>query len=106
MTPFSDLPFFLIFLPLMLVPVVCGLRGRTLRVPGMLVTAAMLLLIYDTPARLLTLLAFWAWQSAVIFGYLRLRRRCAAHGLLFAALAPALRRAGLIPRQTAGKIRW
>ena len=26
--------------------------------------------------------------------------------LLFAALAPALRRAGLIPRQTAGKIRW
>lgn len=90
MTPFSDLPFFLIFLPLMLVSVVCGLRGRALRVPGMLVTAAMLLLIYDTPARLLTLLAFWAWQSAVIFGYLRLRRRCAAHGLLFAALALSL----------------
>ena len=32
MTPFSDLPFFLIFLPLMLVSVVCGLRGRALRV--------------------------------------------------------------------------
>ena len=90
MTPFSDLPFFLIFLPLMLVTVVCGLRGRALRVPGMLVTAAMLLLIYDTPARLLTLLGFWAWQSAVIFCYLRLRWRCAAHGLLFAALALSL----------------
>ena len=49
---------------------IAGLRGKNLRVCGALVTAVMLLLIFDTPRKLLTLALFWTWQLALIFSYL------------------------------------
>ena len=37
--------------------------------------AVMLLLIFDTPRKLLTLALFWAWQLALIFSYLHVRKK-------------------------------
>ena len=75
MNPFGGLDYFLILLIVLLPVVVCGLKGVRLRVCGMLVCAVMLLAIFRTPHALLLLAAFWAWQTALTFGYLHLRRR-------------------------------
>ena len=90
MSPFSGLGFFLILLPALLVPAVLGLRGKNLRGCGMLVTAVMLLCIFDTPRKLLTLLAFWAWQLALIFSYLRVRKTSERRVWLWLALGLSL----------------
>ena len=75
MNPFGGLDYFLILLIVLLPVVVCGLRGKRLRVCGMLVCAVMLLAIFRTPHALLLLAAFWIWQTALTFGYLHLRKR-------------------------------
>ena len=90
MSPFSSLDFFLILFLVLIPPVVLGLRGKNLRVCGLVVTAVMLAVIFDTPEKLLTLAGFWLWQTAVIFGYLRLRRRAPQHWVLWAALLLSL----------------
>ena len=73
MNPFGGLDYFLILLIVLLPVVVCGLKGVRLRVCGMLVCAVMLLAIFRTPHALLLLAAFWAWQTALTFGYLLCR---------------------------------
>ena len=90
MSPFSSLDFFLILFLVMLPPVVLGLRGKNLRVCGLVVTAVMLTVIFDTPEKFLTLAGFWLWQTAVIFSYLRLRRRAPQRWVLWAALLLSL----------------
>ena len=90
MSLYTGLDFFLILLIAMLPPVVLGLRGKNLRVCGLAVTAVMLLLIFDTWHSRVLLLAFWAWQSLLIFGYLRLRRRIAQRRLLWLMLLLSL----------------
>ena len=75
MTPYSGLGFFFTLALALLPAVIAGLRGKNLRVCGALVTAVMLLLIFDTPRKLLTLALFWTWQLALIFSYLHVRKR-------------------------------
>ena len=73
MTPYSGLGFF--FALALLPAAIAGLRGKNLRVCGFAVTAVMLLLIFDTPRKLLTLALFWTWQLALIFSYLHVRKK-------------------------------
>ena len=70
MNPFGGLDYFLLLLLVLLPVVICGLKGKQLRVCGMLVCAVMLLAIFRTPRALLLLAAFWLWQTALTFGYL------------------------------------
>ena len=74
MTPYSGLGFFFTLALALLPAAIAGLRGKNLRVCGALVTAVMLLLIFDTPRKLLTLALFWTWQLALIFSYLHVRK--------------------------------
>ena len=90
MSPYSGLGFFLT-LAIVLVPaVMLGLRGKNLRVCGLIVTAVFLPLIFDTPGKLFTLVLFWAWQLVVMFGYLRVRRRTEKRYVLWLALGLSL----------------
>ena len=75
MTPYSGLGFFFTLALALLPAAIAGLRGKNLRVCGALVTAVMLLLIFDTPRKLLTLALFWTWQLALIFSYLHVRKK-------------------------------
>lgn len=75
MTPYSGLGFFFTLALALLPAATAGLRGKNLRVCGFAVTAVMLLLIFDTPRKLLTLALFWAWQLALIFSYLHVRKK-------------------------------
>ena len=75
MNPFGGLDYFLLLLLVLLPVVICGLKGKQLRVCGMLVCAVMLLAIFRTPHALLLLAAFWVWQTALTFWYLYLRKR-------------------------------
>ena len=75
MTPYSGLGFFFTLALALLPAAIAGLRGKNLRVCGFAVTAVMLLLIFDTPRKLLTLALFWAWQLALIFSYLHVRKK-------------------------------
>lgn len=90
MSPYSGLGFFLTLAVLLVPAVFLGLRGKNLRVCGMAVTAVMLLCIFDTPGKLLTLALFWAWQLAVIFGYLALRKKSEKRVCLWLALLLSL----------------
>lgn len=63
MTPYSGLGFFFTLALALLPEAIAGLRGKNLRVCGFAVTAVMLLLIFDTPRKLLTLALFWAWAA-------------------------------------------
>ena len=60
MNPFGGLDYFLLLLLVLLPVVICGLKGKQLRVCGMLVCAVMLLAIFRTPHALLLLAAFWS----------------------------------------------
>ena len=75
MNPFGGLDYFLLLLLVLLPVVICGLKGKQLRVCGMLVCAVMLLAIFRTLHALLLLAAFWVWQTALTFWYLYLRKR-------------------------------
>ena len=86
MSPYSGLGFFLTLAVLLVPAVLLGLRGKNLRVCGMAVTAVMLLCIFDTPKKFLTLALFWAWQLAIIFGYLLLRKKTERRAYLWLAL--------------------
>lgn len=90
MSPFSGLDFFLVLLLALIPAVWLGLRGKNLRVCVLLVSAVMLVLIFDTPVKLLTLLGFWLWQMALSFGYLRVRAHTAKRQLLWLALVLSL----------------
>ncbi len=94
MTPFGGLPFFCALAVALIPAVVLGLLGRSLRGYGLIATIALLLVVFDTWEAKLTLLAFWALESLLCFGYARVRRR---HGqrrifllFLLAAIAPLL----------------
>ena len=90
MSPFGSLDYFLVLLIAVIAPVVRGLRGKSLRGSTLIVTAVMLVLIFDSPAKLLTLALFWGWQAAIIFGYLRLRARAPQRWILWLALVLSL----------------
>ena len=91
MNPFGGLDYFLLLLLVLLPVVICGLKGKQLRVCGMLVCAVMLLAIFRTLHALLLLAAFWVWQTALTFWYLYLRKRAkkawvfAGYWLLFSS---------------------
>lgn len=90
MSPFSGLDFFLVLLLALIPAVLLGLRGKNLRVCGLVMTAVMLVLIFDTPTKLLLLVGFWLWQMALSFGYLRLRAHTAKRWHLWLALLLSL----------------
>ena len=94
MTPYSGLGFFFTLALALLPAAIAGLRGKNLRVCGFAVTAVMLLLIFDTPRKLLTLALFWAWQLALIFSYLHVRKksekRCVLWIFLLLSLLPLI----------------
>ena len=67
MTPFGALAFFCILILVLLPAVVLGLGGKSLGVCGFAATAVMLLVMFDTWQAKLTLLGFWALQTALCF---------------------------------------
>ena len=90
MNPFGGLDYFLLLLLVLLPVVICGLKGKQLRVCGMLVCAVMLLAIFRTPHALLLLAAFWVWQTALTFWYLYLRKRAKKAWVFHLAVALSL----------------
>ena len=97
MNPFGGLDYFLLLLLVLLPVVICGLKGKQLRVCGMLVCAVMLLAIFRTPHALLLLAAFWVWQTALTFGYLYLRKRAKKAWVFHLAVALSLLPLLLVP---------
>lgn len=73
MTPYGGLTFFCILALLLIPAIVLGLLGCSLRYYGILVTAALLLIIFDTAQSRLLLLGFWLWQLLLAFLTVRLR---------------------------------
>ena len=73
MTPYGGLTFFGILALLLIPAAVLGLLGRSLRYYGAFVTAALLLVIFDTARARWLLLAFWVWQGVLAFLAVRLR---------------------------------
>ena len=90
MNPFGGLDYFLLLLLVLLPVVICGLKGKQLRVCGMLVCAVMLLAIFRTLHALLLLAAFWVWQTALTFWYLYLRKRAKKAWVFHLAVALSL----------------
>lgn len=102
MTPYGGLTFFCILALLLLPALALGLAGRGLRWYGPLMTAALLLVIFDTAAARLLLLGFWLWQLVLAFLAVRLHNRPfrgAKGGLVLLALLPllAVKVGGLLP---------
>ncbi len=90
MTPYSGLLFFGILILVLLPAVVLGLLGKSLRIYGLIATVLLLLTAFDTWQAKITLLAFWALETALCFGYLALRKRFFQRWILWIALALAL----------------
>ena len=90
MSPYSGILFFGILILVLLPAVVLGMRGKSLRVYGLIATVLMLLTAFDTWQARLTLLAFWALQMGLCFGYLALRKRFSQRWLLWIAIGLSL----------------
>jgi len=71
MTPYSDLLFFYILGLLLLPAIVLGLLQKPLRHYGLAATAAVLAFLFSQNAELPALLAFYFWQIALCFFFLR-----------------------------------
>ena len=104
MTPYGGLAFFCVLTVVLIPAVVLGLLGKPTRGYGMLATAALLLAVFDSWTARLTLLAFWALETGLCCGYVRLQRRCGRLWLLLVflslSIAPllAVKLGGLFPR--------
>ncbi len=94
MTPYSALAFFFVLLLILIPAAVLGLCGKSLRWYGLAATVVMVFLIFDSWTSRAVLLGFWAWQTALCFGYLALRRKCEKRWVLwlflFASLCPLI----------------
>lgn len=90
MEPYHGILFFGILVILLLPAAVLGLCGKSLRIYGLAATVLLLLTAFDTWQARLLLAAFWLLQTAVCFGYLRLRRRCAKRWVLWMFLLLSL----------------
>ncbi|MDL2288951.1 D-alanyl-lipoteichoic acid biosynthesis protein DltB, partial [Oscillospiraceae bacterium OttesenSCG-928-F05] len=103
MVPYDGLFFFYCLLLILIPAVVIGLLGFRLKWYGMLATVVMLLLIFDTAEQRLTLLCFYLFQVALIFGYRAIRARWDRRPLLWLfvllAIAPLalVKIGGLLP---------
>ena len=90
MTPYSVLAFFCILLVVCIPAVILGHGGKSLRIYGACATLTVLLCVFAGWRAKLLLLGFWAVQTALCFGYLRLRKRHAQRWLLWAFLTISL----------------
>ena len=90
MTPYGGLTFFVILALLLIPALALGLAGRSLRFYGPLVTAALLLVFFDTARARLLLLGFWLWQLALAWLCTALRRRQASQWALRCLVALSL----------------
>ncbi len=90
MTPFGGLAFFCVLAAALVPAVILGLLGRSLRGYGLVATLALLLAVFDGWAAKLTLLGFWALQTALCWGCARLCRRYAQQWLLWIFLLASL----------------
>ena len=103
MTPFEGLPFFLLLTVLLAGAAVLGLCRVSLRWYGLGVTLLMALAVFRTPKDLAMLAGFWLWETAAVFAYLAVRKKCAKRPLLWLFLlfgcAPLLtvKLSGLFP---------
>lgn len=86
MTPFGGLAFFCVLVVVLIPAVALGLLGKSLRGYGLIATIALLLAVFDTWTAKLALLAFWALETALCYGYTKLRPRCKKLWLLLVFL--------------------
>ncbi len=90
MGPYQGLLLFVI-LALVLLPAAClGFCGKSLRVYGLIATVILLLTAFDSVKTRLILLCFWALQTGLCFGYLKLKRKHAQRWLLWIAVVLSL----------------
>lgn len=103
MTPYGGLAFFCVLAAALFPAVVLGFLGKSLRGYGMAASVVLLLAVFDTWTARAALLAFWAWETALCCGYVRLRKRCGRLwlllGMLLLSLVPllAVKLGGLFP---------
>lgn len=90
MEPYHGILFFGILAIVLIPAVVLGLCGKSLRVYGLIATALLLLTAFDTWQSRMLLAAFWLLQTALCFGYLRLRRSCGKRWILWIFLLLSL----------------
>lgn len=90
MDSYHGILFFGILILVSIPAAILGLRGKPLRIYGFLATLLLLLTAFDTWAARLSLLCFWALQTALCFGYLRLRRTCGKRWVLWIFLLLSL----------------
>ena len=91
MTPYNGLLFFYIMALLLVPAVVLGLMNRPLKHYGFIFTVLMLLVVFDTWEKKVTLAAFYVLETAVVLLYFRIRKKNKSRPLLwlFTALAIA-----------------
>lgn len=87
MTPYAGLLFFYLLGLLLLPAVLLGIWEKPLGHYGLIFTAVMLLAVFSENGQLWKLIAFYVWQAALCFAFLRLKKRPRPVLWLAAALA-------------------
>lgn len=89
---FEGLPFFLCLIPILLMALLLGIAGKSLRYYTLAVSLLMIgLVLKDSPRQLIYLVIFFFWEYGLIRGYLKVRTRWGRRGGLYGlAMAAAL----------------
>ncbi|MDL2274268.1 D-alanyl-lipoteichoic acid biosynthesis protein DltB [Oscillospiraceae bacterium OttesenSCG-928-G22] len=90
MTPFDGLLFFYLLVLLLIPAVLLGLFEKPLRHYGLIATIVVLFFVFDTAEKRLLLLGFFALETALVFLYLRVRRRTEKRPVLWLFLLLSL----------------
>ena len=88
--PFEGLFFYYLLIPALIPAVVLGLTRKPIKYYGLFFTAAFLLYTFDSPEKKLALLAFYLLETALVFGYLRLKRTNDNRYILWLFVAAAI----------------
>ncbi|MCP8968559.1 D-alanyl-lipoteichoic acid biosynthesis protein DltB [Ectobacillus ponti] len=87
MTPYATFYYFAIVAVLLAPTIIAGLRGKSLHIYNSIVTVIILAIVFASkPAQAVSLILFTIWQTALVIGYLRMRKRNNSAGAFYAAV--------------------
>jgi len=87
MTPFNGLLFFYIMALLLVPAVVLGLTNRPLKHYGFIFTVIMILYVFDTWEKRVTLIAFYVLETALVLLYSQIRKKSRSRPVLWLFIA-------------------
>ncbi|NLM60568.1 MAG: D-alanyl-lipoteichoic acid biosynthesis protein DltB [Clostridiales bacterium] len=87
MTPFNGLLFFYIMALLLVPAVVLGLTNRPLKHYGFIFTVIMILFVFDTWEKRVTLIAFYVLETALVLLYSQIRKKSRSRPVLWLFIA-------------------